>query len=477
MLQKVVARASPLALIYAFELGLPAVRMVIFSHFLDLRELGFASLLAALYGTLEQVTDVAMYKFVLSTPREDYEEAVASAHALSVARGLIVGLLALAAAPFVAQAFQLGAEWPSFAAVGLVAFIRSFEHLEPRVAERDYHYGSQAKVVGVANGFGLAAIAVGVALRLGANALILSLLAQSLSFVVCSALVSKTRYRLRFRSPFFKRAFTFGYPLMINGVGVAAGSQADRYLVGAMLSLPALGLYSVLTLAINVPMSIVMRTVQVLSMAALFNARRDERMFAARLRLASLVVPAVAGFLAAGVLTLMNYVVPLVFGPKFVASRTMVFLLAFTAFVRLVRNDPGTSLLLTEGRTRRLALANLFVVGGLLFSIVFIYFWRTIEASVAGRLTAEFMGLIAMHCLAGVAFRGIGRFNLLVIAAVAAAIAALCAILCLLPHGGNLTGNLALLAACTTGLSLLLSRFAPALASVAFTGFGTPTEG
>jgi O-antigen/teichoic acid export membrane protein len=470
MLQKFVSRGSALALINAFDLGVPALRMIIFSHFLDLRELGFASLLAAVYGTLEQVTDVAMYKFVLSCPREDYQEALASAHALSVLRGLIVGLVGLAIAPFIAEVFHLGAEWPSFAALGLVVFVRSFEHLEPRVAERDYHYAPQAKVVALSNTIGLAALVAAVALKQGASSLVLCLFAQALAIAASSRLVTQTRYRLRFHSPLFKRAFRFSYPLMVNGVGLAVGSQADRYLVGAMLDLPALGLYSVLTLATTVPLSVVARVTQVLTLPALFNASRDERMFEARLRLASGVVPVRAGFLALGILTLMNDVVPLVFGQKFVASRPMAILLALTVFVRLVRNDPGTSLLLMEGRTKRLALANLFVMGGIIFSILFLYFWRTIEASVAGRLAAELVGLIAMHYLARLAFRGVGRYNLVAIAAVAAMLGIVSAIVCLMPTGANLRANLALLAVCTAAMCLSLLRFVPALARVGFPG-------
>jgi O-antigen/teichoic acid export membrane protein len=461
MLQNLVTRGSALVVIYAFDLGLTAVRMVILSHFLDLRELGFASLLAALYATLEQVTDVAMYKFVLSSPREDYEEALAGAHALSVLRGLIVGLIGVAIAPLVAEAFHLGAEWPSFAALGLVVFVRGFEHLEPRVAERDYQYGPQAKIAAVSDVAAVAALIAGIALKQGANSLVLSLLAQMLTFAACSRQVSKTRYRLRFRSPLFKRAFRFGYPLMVNGVGVAVGSQADRYLVGAMLDLPALGLYSVLTLATTVPSSVVTRVIQVISMTALFNAGRDERMFEARLRLASCVIPVLAGFLALGILTLMNDVVPLVFGHKFVASRLMVILLAFAVFVRVARNDPGTSLLLTEGRTRRLALANLFVMSGIVFSIVFLCLSRTIEAGVAGRLAGEIIGLLAMHYLARIAFKGVGRYNIIAVTAVSAMLAIVSAIICLLPPGRNLPANLAMLVICAAAMFLSLLRFAP----------------
>jgi O-antigen/teichoic acid export membrane protein len=476
MLQNLVTRGSALVVIYAFDLGLTAVRMVILSHFLDLRELGFASLLAALYATLEQATDVAMYKFVLSSPREDYGEALASAHALSVLRGLIVGVIGVAIAPFVAQAFHLGAEWLSFAALGLVVFIRSFEHLEPRVAERDYRYGAQAKIVVVSNSVSLAALVAGIALRQGANALILSFLAYVLTFIACTRLFSQTPYRLRFRSRFFKQAFKFGYPLMVNGVGIAVGSQADRYLVGAMLDLPALGFYSVLTLATTVPTSVVTRMTQVVTMAALFNAGRDKRMFEARLRLTSGAVPVLAGFLALGILTLMNDVVPLVFGHKFVASRPMVILLAFTVFVRLVRNDPGTSLLLTEGRTRRLALANLFVMGGIVFSTIFLYLSRTIEASVAGRLAGELIGLIAMHYLARIAFQGVGRYNIIAITGVSAMLGIVSAIVGLMPPGRNLPANLALLVICAAAMFLSLLRFVPSFARVGFSGFAAPTQ-
>ena len=383
-------------------------------------------------------------------------------------RGLIVGLIGLAVAPFIATAFGLGAEWPSFAAVGLIVFVRSFEHLEQRVAERDYQYGAQAKVVAASSALGLAALVAGIALRQGANSLILSLLAQGVGFAVCSRLFSQTPYHIRFRSPFFKRAFRFGYPLMVNGIGVAVGGQADRYLVGAMLDLPALGLYSVLTLATTTPVTVFTRISQVVAMAALFNAGSDERMFQARLRLASAVIPLTSCLVAVGILTLMNDVVPLVFGHKFVASRLMVILLAFSTFARLVRSDPGTSLLLTEGRTKRLALANLFVVGGLIFSILFLYFWRTIEAAVAGRLVAEFIGLIAMHYLARAAFRGVGRYNIVAIAAVAGVVGVVGVIVYFMPTSGNLPANLALLAICAAGMSLSALRFVPALARVGF---------
>ena len=71
--------------------------------------------------------------------------------------------------------------------------------------------------------------------------------------VVATRLFATTPYRWRFRTPLFARAFYFGYPLTFNGLGLAVSAQADRFLVGAMLGLPALGIYSVLMLVTAVP--------------------------------------------------------------------------------------------------------------------------------------------------------------------------------------------------------------------------------
>jgi O-antigen/teichoic acid export membrane protein len=64
---------------------------------------------------------------------------------------------------------------------------------------------------------------------------------------------------MKFRSPYFIKAFHFGYPLMVNGIGLAAMSQGDRFVVGSLLGLPTLGIYAVMTLVTTVPLGMIMR--------------------------------------------------------------------------------------------------------------------------------------------------------------------------------------------------------------------------
>ena len=146
--------------ISALEIGTPFLRMLILTHFLSLPELGFTSALAASYSMFEQVTDFAIYRFVFSAPREEFDAALSGAQGLSLVRGIVVGAIAFATAPVIAWLLSLSAHWYDFAVLGAIIAIRSLENLEPRVAERDYRYGAQFTVALVSSVAALLALIV-----------------------------------------------------------------------------------------------------------------------------------------------------------------------------------------------------------------------------------------------------------------------------------------------------------------------------
>ena len=122
--RSVVRKGYQLELLGGLEVGTPFIRMLLMSRLLDLRELGFASAIAASYNVLELVTDIAIHRFVAAIPRAQFEEALGSAHALFFVRGVILSAIALVASPFIASAFTLQTDWTSFAWLALVTFLR-----------------------------------------------------------------------------------------------------------------------------------------------------------------------------------------------------------------------------------------------------------------------------------------------------------------------------------------------------------------
>jgi O-antigen/teichoic acid export membrane protein len=268
------------------------------------------------------------------------------------------------------------------------------EHLGPRVAEREYSYGAQLKVSLSANVAGLLALGVGLLFARTHVAFIVSMYVQVVVQVAASHLLAKEPYTVAFRTRHFRGAFRFGYPLMVNGFGLAASNNGDRFLIGAMLGLPSLAVYAVVTLATIVPLGLVSRVTGPVMLAALYNAG-DRGSYDARLRLAARVLTMVSAFYAVGVASLVNVVVPIVFGEKFTLSPTAAALLAASLFIRVARGDPFTGMLLHEGRTRRLAVANLCSASSLGFEVVFLYAFHSFEAVMAGRLAGEVVGMVA----------------------------------------------------------------------------------
>lgn len=372
----------------------PLARTLILARVLSGFEFGFASALSASYSTFELITDIAIHRFVLATPRDDYQEALNAAHGLSLIRGAAAGLLAFAAAPGLAYMMSLQAGWTSFAWLGLAIFIRSFEHFELRVAERDYRYSAQLLMNVISNTFALA-IMLATWLYVRDHTIFIAMLfAQNISYVLASHLFAKAPYRPKVLSSYFYKAVRFAYPLILSGVGLAVVSQGDRLLVGSVLDVPTLGVYSVLILTITVPAGAVTQIASSLALAGLHNVSGNEARGQSRLLLYARLMLILGVCSAFGLLAFMNVVVPFVFGPRFAVANDIIALLALVSFFSLARAEPTTSALLVNHRTRALAALSVSSVVGLAVAAVLAILFRSLYTVLLGRLIGEVFGFI-----------------------------------------------------------------------------------
>jgi O-antigen/teichoic acid export membrane protein len=402
MLFNYLVRGFSLISLNVLQVFFPLARTLILARILGGFEFGFASALAASYSTFELVTDIAIHRFVFASRRGEYQEALAAAHGLSILRGGAAGMLAFAAAPGLAHVMSLPAHWLSFAWLGLAVFIRSFEHFEVRVWERDYRYNSQLILNVVSNGTALATMLV-TWLYVADHTIYLTMLfAQNVSYVLASHLLAKNPYRVAFRSQLFRKAAHFAYPLVFSGVGLALISQGDRLLVGSVLDLPTLGVYSVMMSTVSVPVGGIIQISSSLVLAGLHSAAADRERFHQRLLL-YMRLALIAGICSAFcLLGFMQVILPFVFGPRFTITKSIVALLAAVSFLTLARAEPTTSVLLVNHRTRTLATVSLSVVVGLLFATVFALTYRNVYAVLLGRVIGDVVAFgVSMTILRG----------------------------------------------------------------------------
>ncbi len=451
-------KGAPLIIFNGFELLIVFIRMSILTRLLGAYEFGFASALSATYAAVEQITDMAIYRFVISSPRADYAAAVAAAHAVALLRGLAVAVCLLAISRPVACTMAGCSDWLSFAMLAPITLIRSFENLEMRVSERDYNYSRQLIASLASHTAGLAALLATALPWQNHLALVAYLTAQSLVYVLASHILARTAFRADFNSTFFRHAARFGAPLIINGFAAAITSQGDRLLVGALFGLPVLALYAVIILVAIVPISVLFKIIGPLQLAGLTNASHDHTAYGARKQLFGRGVPIIAGLYALSLMALLQTMLPLLFGPRYQNSAVVAVLIGLIAFVRIVRIEPHTSLLLHARQTGGLALASQAVAVGLVAAAILGSIHKSIEFVLAGGLIGEIAAWCAMTATTRRLLGAASRDYLFSVTGVVVVVSAAGALVMLSRPGEVLAGRLAICgstAALLIGVALL----------------------
>ncbi|SFV16188.1 Membrane protein involved in the export of O-antigen and teichoic acid [Methylobacterium sp. 174MFSha1.1] len=388
------SKVGSLAFLGLIEIIVPFMRMIILTRLLGPYEFGYAAALTATYGAIEQITDTSLYRFVLSTPRDRYQEALATAHGIAIVRGAVAATLFVVLSYPISCTLVNCSDWYDFGFLAGLPIIKSFEHLEIRVYERDYRYKPQLISTIVSHIFGLAAlICVGIITNTH-YALLAYLFLQAISNVGLTHLLSTSIYDATLRGPMIEQALRYSLPLAANGFGLAILTQGDRLLVGAMLGVQMLGVYAVVILASYVPTVGLLRFIGPLQLAGLINSCDKSTLYEARLILYTRIIPIIASIWALGWLVLSKEIVPEIFGSRFMISEQAVMLVGIMIFLRICRTEPVTSLLLQNGSTKILAATNQIPITGLALGALLMWVNPVFESALLGITIGEFFTMV-----------------------------------------------------------------------------------
>jgi uncharacterized membrane protein (UPF0136 family) len=160
--------------------------------------------------------------------------------------------------------------------------------------------------------------------------------------------------------------------------------------------------------------------------------------------------------------------VPMLFGAKFLVSKSSLVILALGAFFRLARGEPFTAILLHTGRTKRLALANIASATSVAFAAVLMYFGRNIEDAMLGRLLGELTAFVFIVWLSRDVFRVAMRDHLVSVAVNLAVIGSVSFMATSTSVGEKFAPSITLLVSVTLALTICTMRIAPELLRMGF---------
>ncbi|MBZ5583331.1 MAG: oligosaccharide flippase family protein [Acidobacteriia bacterium] len=229
------------------------IRNVILARLISVEDFGVAAAFAMTLSLLEMISNVSADKLLIQAADGDEPAFQNTAHFVHVLRGFGNGFVLFIAGSLAARLFGLPQAVWGFRSLALLPIIRGFIHLDSNRVQRDMRFGP-AVTIDVVSNLVVTLLAYPLAAYLrNYTAMLWILMIQAATSIMTSHWVAERRYGWTWQRCYTRRMFTFGWPLLINGLLLYGIMQGDRVIIGSakqlfphtVYTLADLGAYSV----------------------------------------------------------------------------------------------------------------------------------------------------------------------------------------------------------------------------------------
>ena len=378
--------------------GLGLLRNIILARILGPSEMGVFATLAITLSLLDMLSDLGPDRLLIQAEDGDREEFQATAQTLLVVRGmaccvLLVGL----AMPTASLLGNPNLAW-MIAALGAVAGLRGWLHLDCKRVQRNHDFRSTMVVELTSAGMTTAVVALFANHIHSASVFVWISLFQVVVLVCVSHVVATRRYRLAYRPEIASRLLRFGGPLACNSLIMFGALQGDRLVVLASATAANFGRYAVAFQLTMVPTLLISRITSTVFLPQLARNQKAPEKFAERLD----QIVAVLGLLALSfTLSLMgtgNLAIEILYGSAFQVTPAVMYWLAIMQGLRILRAAPSLAALARADSVNPLASNVLRLTGIIAAATVGLSGWG-LEAIVAAGCGGEVVALIGSALL------------------------------------------------------------------------------
>jgi lipopolysaccharide exporter len=393
--RRYLARFSAASVSPVLEFAFRFVRTIILSHVLSPDNVGAAVAMASILASCELITDVGIGQFVLISNAKDPAQPVAVAQQIAMSRSLLLGILIIILAPYLAYFFNAGGETSIIRWLAAVPLIRGLRNWRIVQIQNQYQYGPHA-IANITAAMGGAIAVIPAALWFhDARAMPVSLGVEAALYTIFSHLLVP-RQRVRVVDPVLRRtALSFGLPLVVNGIGLLIISQLDRLIVANLFGLTILAVYSLSLNVVVAPASVATGVLSALAFPFVRRSSTDPRSLRRASLITSLGFTISGAACAVGIGLCLDWLVPLLYGPNYAVSSGFRALITVIAYLRIIRSAPNL-ILLVRGKTKHATMGNIAAGFGLLIGFVLASWDHRLEAVLFGLLIGDLVSLIVL---------------------------------------------------------------------------------
>jgi O-antigen/teichoic acid export membrane protein len=367
-------------------------RNAMLGHMLSKGDFGVAAILTLLLQLLDSLTDLGVDRLIVQARDGVQARFIATNHTALILRGLFIAALLLMGAVPVAAFFAVPDAAASIAALSLVPFIKGFQHLDARRAQRHLDNRPFLWIEVVPQAVALALTWPVVTAIPDFHAVVVLSVAQAVTALLVSHSVARRRYRAAFDPAIFRRLIDFGWPIWLSAFPLIAVYHGDRVVIGHMIGIEALAGYSAAFMVAMVPGLMAAKVGQSLMLPLFATARGDADLLTRRFAAMSEATTIVAAVYLATAMLLGGTLLQIAFGPNYAGLGGVMAWLAAMWAVRMLQAVPGM-VLLSVGETRPFLVAGCIRAAALIPAIGVATFGYGLEAIAAAGFAGEVASL------------------------------------------------------------------------------------
>lgn len=362
------------------------VRNLLIARLLSVEDYGIAATFALTMAMVEMTSYIGLQKQLVQAKNGDDPHFQSALQGFQVLRGIIASVILFLIAKPISNYFGVPEVVWAYRVLALFPVLSALQNLDIYRLNRKMYFAPMIITKALPAAISLAAVWP-LTVYLGDwQVMLWAILIQATTTTLMSHFVAERKYVIAFDLAIMRQSLSFGWPLLINSGLMFLVFQGDKLIVGRVLGMEALAIFSIgLTLTLT-PTLVFGSSAQNLFLPRLsaLAHRENEQISRNRHAAASFKVHLLFGnLLVLGTATFGTLIVMVALGTKYLPVTDLLVPMAIMQGLRIFKGGPST-IALAFGQTTNPMIANLFRVAllpvgyavavwsGEMFSIIFV---------------------------------------------------------------------------------------------------------
>jgi O-antigen/teichoic acid export membrane protein len=345
------------------------MRNALLGHLLSKGDFGIAATITLTLQVFETLTDAAADRFLVQADDGESPQVLGAAHAVGLARAVLIAAGLWLAAPVIAGFFLISEATGAFQLASLALLVKGFVNLDYRLQQRRLDNRGTI-LVEVAPQVAALALTYPLVLAFGYHyeAVVSILVVQAAATLIAAQLAASRPWQLAWDRAVLVRLARFGWPIWLGALPLLAVFQGDRAIIARFLGMEQLAAFTAAFLLTMVPSLIASRVAFSLLLPMLAAVKHDRAALAARLAFMSEAMALLTGAYLIGCLLAGGPLLRVAFGGQYSGLDAVVAALAVMWAARMLQAAPATALM-ALGQTRIYLIAGLLRAAALPFAL------------------------------------------------------------------------------------------------------------